>query len=96
MGGFAGEYLLKFPKAWQFKSGDAIDEVVKAFSRNHAESLRAIRGVIVSAIGTIRWGLSHTPWVLLIALVILIAWRLTKRLSVGIFFALMLFFIGCC
>jgi glycine betaine/proline transport system permease protein/glycine betaine/proline transport system substrate-binding protein len=96
MGGFASEYILKFPKAWQFQPGDAIDEAVKAFSRNHAESLRGMRGAIVSVIGAIRLVLSQSPWILLIALVALLAWRLTKRLSVGIFFALMLFFIGCC
>jgi glycine betaine/proline transport system permease protein/glycine betaine/proline transport system substrate-binding protein len=96
MGGFANEYLLKFPKSWQFKPGDAIDEAVKAFSRNHAESLRGIRGVVVSVIGAIRMILFNSPWILLIAVVALLAWRLTKRLSVGIFFALLLFFIGCC
>jgi glycine betaine/proline transport system permease protein/glycine betaine/proline transport system substrate-binding protein len=95
MSGFADEYLLMFPKAWQFQAGETIDNAVKAFSRSHAEGLREIRGVIISGIGAIRWALTHTPWVLLLFLVAFLAWRLTKKLSIGVFFAALLFFIGC-
>ena len=37
------EYFLKFPESLILGSGEAIDIAVKAFSRNHRETLRIIR-----------------------------------------------------
>jgi glycine betaine/proline transport system permease protein/glycine betaine/proline transport system substrate-binding protein len=88
------EYFLTFPKAWQFQAGDVIDNAVKAFSRDHVRGLRMIRGVIISCIGTIRWGLSNTPWVLILIMVGLLTWKLTKKLPLGILYPFMLFLIG--
>ncbi|MDR1885175.1 MAG: ABC transporter permease subunit [Synergistaceae bacterium] len=93
---FFDEYILKFPSAWQFKVGSAIDDVVKAFSRDHQSGLRMIRGAVVSGIGGIRALLQTIPWIALVALVGLLAWRLTKKWYVGVLYAVMMTFIGVC
>ena len=93
---FLNNYILQFPGAWIFERGDAIDEGVKAFSRDHQEGLRIIKTAVISVIGGIRWVLTTIPWIVLVLLVIMIAWRLTKKLSVGILFGVMLTFVGCC
>ncbi|GHV49638.1 ABC transporter permease [Synergistales bacterium] len=96
MGSFISEYIMKFPSALQFHAGDVMDNAVKAFSREHIVGLRMLRGTIISGVGAIRSILSYTPWILLVVLVALLAWRLTKKWFVGAFYAAMLTFIGVC
>lgn len=96
LGSFIQDYILSFPAALQFQMGDTIDEAVKAFSRNNQVTLRAIRDAVVSGIGGIRWLLTNVPWIVLVLLVGLAAWRLTKRWYAGAAYGLMLTFIGAC
>jgi glycine betaine/proline transport system permease protein/glycine betaine/proline transport system substrate-binding protein len=96
MGGFIDEYIMKFPSVLQFHAGDIMDDAVKAFSREHIAGLRMIRGAIISGVGGIRLILSYTPWILLVIIVALLAWRLTKKRFVGALYAVMLTFIGVC
>lgn len=96
MDNFLEDYILNFPKEWQFQVGDAIDEAVKGFSRDHQTGLRAIKDLVIASVGGIRWLLNAIPWIVLVLLVGVLAWRLTKKWYVGVAYGLMLTFIGCC
>jgi glycine betaine/proline transport system permease protein/glycine betaine/proline transport system substrate-binding protein len=96
MGKIIDEYILNFPSAWQFEVGGAIDNAVKAFSRDHQSGLRALRGTVVACIGGIRWLLSAIPWLVLILAVGALAWRQTKKWYIGALYAAMMTFVGCC
>jgi len=93
---FLTDYILKFPESWQFKLGDAIDTSVKAFSREHRDALRAIRDVVVAVVSGIRWALEKTPWVVLVLVVVVLAWRLMKSWRAAALYAALLTFVGCC
>ncbi|MDR1481222.1 MAG: ABC transporter permease subunit [Synergistaceae bacterium] len=90
------EYILNFPSAWQFEVGGAIDDAVKAFSRDHQLGLRAVKGTVVACVGGIKWLLAAVPWLVLILAVGALAWRQTKKWYVGVFYAAMMTFVGCC
>lgn len=94
--GFAEDYVLNFPRSWQFQIGNSIDDAVKGFSRTHQAGLRAIRSIVISAIGGIHSALSITPWIVLVLLVAGLAWYLTRKYYMGALYGLMLTFIGCC
>lgn len=96
MENFIKNYILTFPEAWQFELGDTIDEAVKAFSRTHQPTLRAVRDAVIACIGGIRWLLSSIPWIVIVLLVAALAWRLSRKWYVGAIYGLMLTFIGCC
>lgn len=96
MGTFIQDNILNFPKAWQFQVGSAIDDAVKAFSRENQATLRAIRDAVVASIGTIKWLLGNVPWIVLVLFVGVLAWRLTKKWYVGVAYGFMLTFIGAC
>ena len=96
MGTFIQDNVLNFPEAWQFQVGSAIDDAVKAFSRENQATLRAIRDGVVTSIGTIKWLLGNIPWIALVLFVGVLAWRLTKKWYVGVAYGLMLTFIGAC
>lgn len=93
---FIDENILNFPEALQFRVGDTIDNAIKGFSRDHQSTLRAMRDFVVTCIGGIRWVLNSTPWVVWVLLVGVVAWRLTKKWYVGVFYGLMLTFVGSC
>lgn len=93
---FIDNYILKFPEALQFDVQDSIDNAVKAFSSDNKDALRAIRDGIIAAVGGIRSLLSMIPWIVLVLLVAVLAWRLTKRIRTGVVYGLMLTFVGCC
>ena len=88
------DFLYKFPESLQIGSGEAIDIAVKAFSRNHRETLRMIRSVILSSINSVYYLLEVIPWALLILIVAYLGWKASKKKYVGLLFAGMLFFIG--
>lgn len=93
---FFDSYITQFPSSWQFDAGDVIDNAVKGFSRAHHTGLRLIKDVIIAVVGAIHWVLSTIPWFVLILLVGVLAWRLTRRWTVGAVYAVLLFFIGLC
>jgi len=93
---FLTENILKFPEAWKFKLGDAIDTAVKSFSREHRATLQLIRDGVVAAVGGIRWLLEQTPWVALVLLVALLAWRLMKSWRAAALYAALMTFVGSC
>jgi glycine betaine/proline transport system permease protein len=90
------EYLFKFPENRRIGNGEAIDIAVKAFSRNHRESLGLIKSAIIASINSINTLLEAIPWPLLILLVAYMGWKVSKKPYVGPMYAAMLFFIGMC
>jgi len=88
------EYLFKFPENLRIGNGEAIDIAVKAFSRNHRESLGLIKSAIIASINSINTLLEAIPWPLLILLVAYMGWKVSKKPYVGPMYAAMLFFIG--
>ena len=90
------EYLYKFPESLRIGSGETIDIAVKAFSRNHRETLGLIKSAIIASINSINTLLEAIPWPLLILLVAYMGWKVSKKPYVGPMYAAMLFFIGMC
>lgn len=90
------EYLFKFPESLRIGNGEAIDIAVKAFSRNHRETLGLIKSTIIASINSINMLLEAIPWPLLILLVAYMGWKVSKKPYVGPMYAAMLFFIGAC
>lgn len=96
MNEFLQTYVFQFPQQWQFQAGDTIDEAVKQFSANNQGWLRGIRSAVVASIGGIRWVLDAIPWFVLVLLVAVLAWRLTRRWYTGVLYGAMLTFVGTC
>ena len=90
------EYLFKFPESLRIGNGEAIDIAVKAFSRNHRETLGLIKSAIIASINSINTLLEAIPWPLLILLVAYMGWKVSKKPYVGPMYAAMLFFIDMC
>lgn len=90
------EYLLNFPKEWQFNVGDSIDIWIKAFSREHRDTLASIREVVIGSIKGINWLLSIIPWWLMIIVIVILGWKISGKKRAGVLFGAMLFFVGSC
>lgn len=90
------DFLYKFPESLQIGSGEAIDIAVKAFSRNHRETLGLIKSAIIFSINSINSLLEAIPWPVMILLVAYMGWRVSKKVYVGPMYAAMLFFVGMC
>ncbi len=84
----------EFPQALQFDVGDSIDIWIKAVSRNHKEVFTAIKTVVIASISGIQSILTAIPWWLFIAVVMLLAWRVTEKKRVALLFGTMFFFVG--
>lgn len=90
------DYILTFPKVLQFQAGDAIDNAVKAFSREHQAGLRVIRDTIIFCVGNIRAFLVLVPWIVFVLAVGFLTWKMTKKLKTALMYSVMLVFIGSC
>jgi len=88
------DLLTTFPPEWQFSLGNAVDEVIKTFSRNHRDVLSGIRSFIVGGIGGIQKVLLWIPWWILIVLIVALGWRATKKWYKGLLYGLMMFFVA--
>lgn len=88
------DYIFKFPKAWQIDVGTAIDDSVKQFSKNNAEILDIIKFGAIDAIQAINNLLLSVPWIVLILLVVFLGYRISKKITTGVAYGAMLFFIG--
>jgi glycine betaine/proline transport system permease protein len=90
------EYILQFPKAWQFRLGDVVDAAVKDFAVRNRGVLGAIKDAVTAVIGAIRGTLEWIPWVVLVLAVVALTWYLTRKWRLGVVYGLLLTFIGCC
>jgi glycine betaine/proline transport system permease protein/glycine betaine/proline transport system substrate-binding protein len=88
------EYLLDFPKEWQFNIGDTIDIWIKTFSREHRDAFALIKTVVISSIQGIEWLLSIIPWWALIIIVMILGWKVSGKKRTGLLYGAMLFFVG--
>jgi glycine betaine/proline transport system permease protein/glycine betaine/proline transport system substrate-binding protein len=88
------DYIFSFPESWQFNLGTSIDDAVKEFSKTNKGSLDAIRSAAIKGIQGINWILSSIPWFLLILIVVYLGYKVSKKISVGLTYGAMLFFIG--
>ena len=88
--------LFTFPEAWQFELGTAMDDAIKAFSRNHREALNAFKSGIIWVIQFINDILAYIPWFVLILLVAFLGWKVSKKWYIGVVYGGMLLFVGCC
>jgi len=92
--GFIDTYILNFPQHWQINIGTRVDDAVMAFSRNNQAGLRAIRDTVITIISTVYHVLESTPWIVLVLLVALLTWYLTKKWYLGAIFGAMLTLVG--
>ena len=83
-----------FPEAWQFKMGMTIDNAVKEFSRNNKVMLDSIRDTAISGVQGIQWVFSSMPWFVLIIIVIVLGYIVSKKIKTSLLYGAMLFFIG--
>lgn len=88
------EWFYKFPESLIVGSGEAIDIAVKAFSRNHRETLRLIKSVILSSINSVNFLLESIPWAIMILIVAYLGWKVSKKKYVGVMYGAMLFLVG--
>lgn len=72
----------------------AIDDSVRAFSVKYDTFFGYIRGGLVNLVSFINNVLDIIPWFVLILLVFLAGWRVTRRISKGILYAFLLSLIG--
>ena len=93
---FFEDYILHFPKSWEINFGNTIDEAVKSFSRSHQAELRVVRDTVTGIISGICNILEALPWIGLVLFVFGLAWFLTRKIHVGLFYGVLLTFIGCC
>lgn len=74
---------------------NAIDSATRSFASEASWFFEDIIGAgLTKFVNAIYWLLSHTPWLLLIALVFLLGWKARGRLISGILYAALLFCIG--
>lgn len=88
------DWLLKFPDALIINPGSAIDQGIRSFSRNHKAGLNSIKNATVWMLNTIQDGLSFVPWWLLILLVMLAGYKISKKWSTALIYGSMLFLVG--
>jgi len=89
------DYLIKFPKEWQFDIGTSLDDWIRTFSREHKEVFTAIKTTVISSISGIESFLSIIPWWLMIIIVGILGWKVSGKKRTGVVYGLMLFFVGC-
>ncbi|NLJ58520.1 MAG: ABC transporter permease subunit [Tissierellia bacterium] len=88
------EHIFSFPDAWKFRIGMTIDDAVKEFSRSNKDVLDGIRDVAIDAIQGVEGILSSIPWFLLILIVMILGYIVSKKIRVGLLYGAMMFFIG--
>lgn len=96
MSQFIENFILQFPKAWQFRVDETVDEAVKAFARDYQFILGNIKKGVNTVIFFIQDVLEFIPWIVLVLLVLGLTWYLTKKWHLGLLYAVMLTFIGTC
>ena len=89
----SASWLKEFPFVLDIDK-TAIDDSVRSFSTKTSGFFDAIKNGLTAFITAIQTVLNFIPWWLLIILVFLGGWRLCGSLRNGIFYAIMLFFVG--
>ena len=87
------DWLFTFPDFISLDTG-AIDSAVRAFAVNAGSVLGAISSALSGLVSSMNWLLSHIPWPVFILLVVILGWKAKRRISSGILYGALLFFIG--
>lgn len=88
------EWLFTFPKALMIHPGEAVDNAIRQFSRDHRASLGAIKSATVWTLNGIESLLNLVPWWALVLLVVWGGWKVSRKPGTGILYGLMLFLVG--
>ena len=88
------EWLQKFPQEWSINPGNAIDDAIRQFSRDHRASLNSIKGATVWMLNGIESFLTLIPWWVLILLVVWAGYKTSRRWGIGLLYGAMLFLVG--
>jgi len=73
----------------------AIDKATRGFAASASWFFEDIIGQgLIHLVNSIQWGLAHTPWFLLVALVFVLGWKARGKLSSGVLYAVMLCLVG--
>ena len=86
-------WLFEFP-VWFKLDATAIDRAVRSFAVSAQTPLGAIKAWLNSLVIFVNMILDHIPWPLFLLLVIVLGWRIKKKLSQGILYGALLFLIG--
>jgi len=74
--------------------GRGIDDGVRAFARNHRQTLEFFRNAVVFAVNLIYDFLLLIPWWLLVLIVVFLGYKATKKLHKGILYGTLVLLIG--
>lgn len=86
-------WLFNFPFELDINK-NAIDEGVRAFSVKYDSFFGGIRSFLLGFVNIVNSALEIVPWFVWILLVVLLSWKVSKKLSNGILYGLLLFLIG--
>ncbi|HNZ09162.1 MAG TPA: proline/glycine betaine ABC transporter permease [Bacillota bacterium] len=87
-------WLLTFPQALTIDIGRVVDDAVAYLSRAWAPLFSVIGDVLLGFVNSIQSVVSLIPWWVMLGIVFLLGWRLTKRARQGMMYASMLFIVG--
>lgn len=87
------DWLFNFPFKIPVNTG-TIDKYVRDFSVKYDAFFGGIRNFLISFVNAIHSILNFIPWIVTILAVVYITWRISKKISKGILYGALLFFIG--
>ncbi|GHV38525.1 ABC transporter permease [Synergistales bacterium] len=87
-------WILKFPEQFVIRSGSAIDDGIRQFSRDHRDTLNAIKSVTIWMLNGIENLLTVIPWWVLILMVIYAGYKTSRKWTTGLLYGAMLFLVG--
>lgn len=89
----AADFFFTFPEFLNLDTA-AIDSGLRAFAVKADVVLSAISGALGGLVGGIHFLLSHLPWLLLIAIVVVLGWRAKRSIRSGALYGVLLALIG--
>lgn len=87
------DFLYNFPFTYSVDM-NAIDSAVRAFSVKYSWFFDNIKMFINSSVTGVNNFLNMIPWILIIALVVFLGWKTTKKISKGLLYGMLLMVIG--
>ena len=87
------DWLYNFPFRLPIDMG-AIDLAIRAFAVRYDTFFGAIRSFLNSFVNSVYYILDLVPWIVLVLLVFLGGWRVTRKVGKGLLYSIVLLFIG--
>lgn len=87
------DFLYNFPFTYSVDM-NAIDSAVRAFSVKYSWFFDNIKMFINSCVTGVNNFLNMIPWIFIIALVVFLGWKTTKKISKGLLYGMLLMVIG--